>query len=114
MMSRALLATAALHTYSCGANLCDLCELFLHCCRRRWIAGLSAALFQAVGQCSDAHHGNNLQPIHRIFEVLKKKKNVSEVSEELRSPLDALQAFSDETLPAVSALRLSGNLIPVS
>lgn len=59
-MSRALLATAALHTYSCGANLCDLCEL--------------SALFQAVGQCSDAHHGNNLQPIHRIFEVLKKKK----------------------------------------
>lgn len=48
------------------------------------------------------------------LKFLKKKKNVSEVSEELRSPLDALQAFSDETLPAVSALRLSGNLIPVS
>lgn len=43
-----------------------------------------------------------------------KKKKVSEASEELRSPLDALQAFSEETLPAVSALRLSGNLIPMS
>lgn len=74
--------------------------------------GLRTALFQAVGRYSDAHRGNNLQPIHQIFEVLQKK--VSEVSEELRSPLDALQAFSDETLPAVSALRLSGNLIPMS
>lgn len=66
-----------------------------------------------MGRCPGARRGNDLQPRHGIFEVLLlQKEKVSEVSEELRSALDAVQAFRDETLPAASALRLSGNLIP--